>query len=455
MPITTFRIKFVVGITTLLAVVFAFAEVFDPPAINVFPIHEKIGKVYSLNKAIEDGGALFAAKFNTLDGAGRPYATGDSKPTPRVLIGPAFQRISGPDANSCFGCHNQPKLGGSGDIAANVFFGAQFADPIVDSIRNELSNERNTPSLFGVGAVELAAREITLDLQKIRTTALKTSRARGIPVKANLHSKGIDFGLITAEPDGYIDFSKVNGIDTDLIVKPFGTKGVAISLREFTIAALNHHHGIQAVERFGWERTGIIDFDQDGKDIEFTEGQTTALVIFQASLPAPTLTRIDHPGQALFQASGCASCHVPRIYLKSNLFTEPSLFNRPGSLTPQYVDNIVKMPLKIQKDIKGYYIDVFTDFRRHSMCDSEQRRLCNEELKQDNVQLDLFMTSRLWDLATSGPYCHRGDCSTITEAIQAHGGEAKQAAKNFDALREKDKRELVSYLLTLGSKLRH
>jgi Di-haem oxidoreductase, putative peroxidase len=434
---------------------YAAAQIFDPPAIKVSPVHDQIGVDSPLSNAIEDGRTLFAANFNTLDGAGRPHATGDSKPTPRLTAGPAFQRISGPDANSCFGCHNQPELGGSGDVAANVFFGAQFADPIVDSVRNDLSNERNTPSLFGAGALELAAREITYDLHKIRRAALQTAKAQGKSVTVDLQSKGIHFGSLTAASDGYIDFSKVYGIDTDLIVKPFGTKGVAISIREFTIAALNHHHGIQAIERFGWERTGIKDFDQDGKEVEFTEGQTTALVLFQALLPSPTQSYLGHSGYKLFQNSGCATCHMPRVHLISNIFTEPSSLNRPGSLTPSYVKHTVQMPLSIQRDANGYYIDAFTDFRRHNMCDLERNRLCNEELKQDNVPLDLFMTSRLWDLATSGPYCHRGDCATITEAIRAHGGEARSSANNFDALSDNDKRELVGFLLTLGSKVRH
>ena len=433
----------------LLTVVTA-AEIFDPPAISVFPEHDAIGKRNSLSKAIADGRALFAAKFNVLDGGGRPFATGDSKPTPRLESGPAFHRISGPDANSCFGCHSQPRLGGSGDLAANVFFGAQFADPIVDTIRGERSNERNSPSLFGVGAIEISAREITSDLHELRAIAIAESRRTSRTVEVNLSSKGTTFGEIRVSPDGYVDYSSLSGIDPDLIVKPFGTKGVAISLREFTIAALNHHHGIQAVERFGWERTGVHDFDGDGKEVEFTIGQTSALVLFQATLPAPYQSYLRQPGFKSFQAIGCANCHRPRSYLKSNVFAEPNPFNRPGSLTPPYTTNVIRAPLLLQQDAKGYFIEPFTDFRRHTMCDSNQRRLCNEELKQDNVPLDQFMTARLWDLATSAPYCHRGDCGTLTEAIQAHGGEATDSAQRFGQLDPLEKRRLIAFLLTLG-----
>lgn len=427
------------------------SEVFDPPAITVFPDHDSIGKRYPLSKALGDGRTLFGTKFNALDGGGRPFATGDSKPTPRVDAGPVFHRISGPDANSCFGCHSQPRLGGSGDISANVFFGAQFADPIVDTVRGERSNERNTPSLFGIGAIENAAREITTDLHRQRSDAIFEARRKGSNVSVFLSSKGSNFGEIHASPDGYVDYSRIAGIDPDLIVKPFGTKGVAISVREFTIAALNHHHGIQPVERFGWERTGVHDFDGDGVEAEFTIGHTTALTLFQLTLPPPYQEYRRHPGFKTFEAMGCASCHRPRIYLRTNVISEPNPFNRPGSLTPQYTSNVVKTKIPLRRDSKGFYIDAFTDFRRHVMCDEKQRRLCNEELKQDNVALDQFMTSRLWDLATSAPYCHRGDCATITEAIQAHGGEAAKSVQEFDRLSAVQKRELIAFLLTLGS----
>ncbi len=39
-------------------------------------------------------------------------------------------------------------------------------------------------------------------------------------------------------------------------------------------------HGIQAIERFGWERTGIEDFDSDCIENEMSIGNLTALIIF-------------------------------------------------------------------------------------------------------------------------------------------------------------------------------
>ena len=59
------------------------------------------------------------------------------------------------------------------------------------------------------------------------------------------------------------------------------------SLRQFTINALNHHHGMQADERFGARWTGTDDFDGDGKSGEISAADISAMVAWQATLPAP------------------------------------------------------------------------------------------------------------------------------------------------------------------------
>jgi hypothetical protein len=49
------------------------------------------------------------------------------------------------------------------------------------------------------------------------------------------------------------------GVDPDLIVKPFSRKGAMCSVREFTVNAMNQHHGVPPVERFSLD----TDPDQD------------------------------------------------------------------------------------------------------------------------------------------------------------------------------------------------
>ena len=89
----------------------------------------------ALPALIARGRELFKAKFTTEDGAGRPKATQAIVPTKRKFgVNPAFTRTSGPDSNSCSGCHNDPVVGGSGDFVTDVFVSEGFESAQFDSI---------------------------------------------------------------------------------------------------------------------------------------------------------------------------------------------------------------------------------------------------------------------------------------------------------------------------------
>ena len=52
-------------------------------------------------------------------------------------------------------------------------------------------------------------------------------------------------------------------------------------------------------------------------------------------------------------------------------------------------------------------------------------------------------------MGNSAPYGHRGDLTTITEAILMHGGEARASRDAFAALLSKDQSAIVKFLKTL------
>ena len=438
---------------------FAVGQNWDPPAISVHPDHNRTAAEPGLiPELIENGHALFVAKFNEADGAGRPGATGDSKPTPREPgNSPTLLRTSGPDAMSCAGCHNQPDVGGSGDFVTNAFVGAHFRDPVTYRVDAAVTNERNTTTVHGTGLIELLAREMTKELHQQRQHALERAKRDGQAVSVDLKAKGVPFGAITARPNGTLAMERVEGVDPDLVVRPFGVKGIASSLREFTIAALNQHHGIQAVERFGWDRTGRYDFDEDGVESEFSIGQLTALVVFQAQLAPPpraavaetTMDAVGRRGQSLFDQIGCTVCHIPALPLESFEFREPNEYNRPGALQPEPPIATVNVDLSRECDTDGM-VWAYTDLKRHNLCDDEISHFGNERFKQDNVDTTLFLTAKLWDLATSAPYGHRGDLTTISSAILAHGGEARSQREAFLRLTDEEKRAIITFLSRLG-----
>ena len=109
-------------------------------------------------------------------------------------------------------------------------------------------------------------------------------------MRADLVSKGVRFGSLEAHPDGMVDLDSVEGVDADLIVRPFSRKGVFTSLRQFTINALNIHHGMEAVERFGVRWTGSHDFSGAGVPDAITDRRRLgARSPLSATLPPPTV----------------------------------------------------------------------------------------------------------------------------------------------------------------------
>ncbi len=62
---------------------------------------------------------------------------------------------------------------------------------------------------------------------------------------------------------------------------------------------------------------------------------------------------------------------------------------------------------------------------------------------------DQFLTRKLWDAGSSAPYGHRGDLTTLTEAILAHGGEARTTRDAFAALSAADQGSIVEFLKSM------
>jgi cytochrome c peroxidase len=412
------------------------------------------------------GKELFKAKFTTLDGAGRPEATAAIVPTKVRRKSPqAFQRLAGMDANSCSSCHNEPVIGGSGAFTANVFVSEGFESADFDTIDPQFSNERNTVAVQGAGLIELLAREMTTDLRRQRTELLVRARASGQEEAVSLKTKGVSFGQLTAFPDGTLDVSRLDGIDDDLTVRPFSQKGVFASLRQFTVNASNDHHGMQAAERFGAEWTGTDDFDGDGHTNEITPGQISALVAFQATLPAPTRKQ-DLPdvwqdaadkGETLFGAIGCSACHIPELPLESLIFQDPGPFDTAGTLRQSDVTASLDLDLgtldwvkALPRDDQGrVLVPLYGDLKRHTIADAANDTFGNELLAQRFVARDVFLTSELWGIGSTAPYGHRGDLTTLQEAILAHGGEATDSRKAYADLTETEQQTIIAFLRSL------
>jgi hypothetical protein len=444
----------------------------DAPAL---PMHTSQAAVergdLALEEVVKRGEAMFTTSFNTLDGAGRPETTdtNDNNFRPRQEFPNNFNRISGPDANSCVACHSVPRPGGGGGNSSNVFvladrfpfvnFDKGEGDGFEDHTLDMVGDERASLSVFGSGLIEMLAREMTLELQSIQHEASSEAKLAGAPVTRDLVTKGVSFGSITTRPDGTIDSSRVEGVDPDLIIKPFMQKGVIVSLREFVVKALNQHFGMQAVERFGDGE----DPDADGVRDEITRGDVTALVMFLATFPPPARVMPPSPearaaaerGEHLFATIGCTMCHIPSLRLDNPVFSEPNPFNPGGKLQISDVDNLVTVDLaaagptpRLNREPDGsLMVPAFTDLKRHEMGDV----LNNEPLEHRGVPTDQWLTRKLWGFSNEPPFLHNGRATLISESIMAHGGEAQGQRDTFDALPDNDQAAIIEFLKTLQS----
>jgi len=301
----------------------------------------------ALDMAFEHGDELFETEFRAIDGVGANVGDGSRfTRLPRADLKAAGQwamhtpkRATGPNANSCTACHIQLFDDGSGSAVSNVHRDPEHSGELGHFI------QRNTPHTFGLGAVQRLAEEMTDELQKARDLAgtQLCSFGSSAPATADLTAKGVSFGRIRAVRGRgssctvTYDTSKVTGVSTDLIVRPFQWKGSVATIRDFNRDAANNEIGMQAVEFVG----DNVDGDGDGVVNELTVGDITALTVYLASQPRPTtklelasLRLIDplpaseaaaiKAGAGVFTGVGCASCHIPQLLLNDPVFTEPS-----------------------------------------------------------------------------------------------------------------------------------
>ena len=417
---------------------------------------------YDLEEIIEHGEFLFKVSFNELDGLGRPETSGTTKTRPRRESPQNFNRISGPDANACVACHNLPRIGGGGDNSNNVFGLASDIDfaTLEGSVGSEddsssvldITNERNTIGVFGSGLVELLSREITSDLLNIVEKSKKLSNEENKVIKADLESKGINYGYIEVHPNGFVDRSNVDGIDSDLILRPFIQKGVIGTLRDFSNISMNHHHGMQSEELAGLNS----DLDRDGIVNELTEGDITAVTIFQATLDFPDnifseneeIKSAQLKGKEIFNNIGCASCHMPTLPLKSLMFVEPGPLNTEISTTiveskKTLVVNLEDYVSKLDKDEDGnYLIPIWSDLKRHDM----GSKLDNERPLQKGVPTNYWLTKKLWGFYSEPPFLHHGRANLLNDVIEMHQGDAKISSDAYFELDSSEQQYLIEFL---------
>lgn len=446
----------------------------------------------SYNVSFTEGDELFEATFTAVDGVGANVGKGERfTRVPRADLTGATEwanhkppRATGPNAQSCASCHLQPDQDGAGNTSNNV-----HRDPTHSGNLSKFI-QRNTTSLFGLGALQRLAEEMTVDLFAQRKAAYLESCAQGgISINANLSSKGVSFGSTGVKCTGFYTGASIVGVNSDLIVRPFQWKGSITSIRNFNREAAHEELGMQAQELL----PTFFDGDSDGVVNELSVGDITALTIYLAAQPRPT-SKVELSGLGLipalttaqadeialggttFDQIGCNTCHVRQLKIVDPIFSEPSLNSNyrdamfPGGqnpltygldpawptkfdLTQDQRDNILKdsdgnIVFRLGsfvEDSQGQAIvELLSDLKRHDMGPG-----LAEAIDEVGTGASVFMTRPLWGVGSTAPYLHDGRSTTLTEAILEHGGEAQTASTAFVALPLASQKALIAFLNNL------
>jgi hypothetical protein len=433
-----------------------------------------------LSELYESGRLLFTHEYATYEGLGHGIAaekTGRVSPFRRVQRGD----FGGPDTNTCASCHWRGGPAGAGSLQDNAFL---FGDGRLTSS----ADQRNPPALQGVGVAQALAQEMSAELQALRDQALAAARESGEASEIELTAKGVSFGLFAVAADGSPDTSGVEGVDADLVIRPFGWKGTFATLRDFVTHSLHFHLGIQSedlVARYNGDGGGPqhadigpasppdrADPDGDGKATELTDGQLTAIVSFLAMqelpivrppeglseyeeaapglFPPRELVFLDEwtRGRQQFQELGCASCHVPRLVLQDPTFRTVSEIS--GGIYEIDLSSEAEQPrLHYDGQLDGYPVWAFSDFRRHDLGEDNRARH-----PERGVGETTYLTRRLWGLHGSAPYMYDGHAPWFDHAIAAHGGEGDASRQAYAALGFETKIDLRVYLISLRRQMR-
>lgn len=416
-------------------------------------------------RSIRRGRQLFQRKFSAAEGLG-PRVNFDSSGdvTQTRALGAGF-------ADSCGACHGRPKgsAGFGGDVATRP-------------------DSRDAPHLFGLGIIEQLADEMTQELRAIRSAAVQQAQLQNQNITLPLTAKGISFGSLTALPNGTIDTSAVEGVNSNLRVRPFFHEGGTASMREFIIGAFNAEMGLQAYDPIlcavtdpttpiaatspagftydpeldEFERPPVCsetaDADNDGVNNEIDTALIDHLEFYLLNYFKPgqyEVTQRAESGLRIMDSIGCTQCHVQNLTIDedrrvadvetvydpangifNDLFATAStqfFIHDDGNEFPQLLPNKNSFIVK----------NIFSDLKRHDLGPAFHERDYDGTLQTE------FVTEPLWGVGSTSPYGHDGRSINLDQAIKRHGGEAESVTQAYIALNDNRRRMVLEFLQTL------
>lgn len=280
--------------------------------------------------------------------------------------------------------------------------------------------ERNTTSLFGVGAIEEVSDRDILTAANVQFPAWPEVSGRAVVFE--------------------------NGS-----IGRFGWKAQQPTLRDFVSTACAVELGLQ-VPDFHQSMNPLDPMDQTTHELDLNNNEVTALTMFIANLDKPIIRsdltdeekKTTEIGLETFNAVGCAACHRPQI----------------GSLKGAFTDLLVHDMGQVLADTGAYYatrvIQIGTPVqtgrpqqkgKRKGQKGAEQQ--ARQQQAMTPADTNEWRTPPLWGLRDSAPYMHDGRAETVEEAIAWHGGEAERSMAAYFLLAPERRAALLAFMDTL------
>ncbi len=333
-------------------------------------------------------------------------------------LGPVY------NAQSCGECHQNPVTGGISQITelrAGHFNGVNF----VDHPGGSLINDR---------ATNAEIQERVLGGNEVRTfrTSLNTLGDGFVEC--------IDSNTLVAIANGQPAAQRGSVIQVPVLedsgnvrVGRFGWKNQHASLVSFSADAYLNEMGItsplQPTENtsnglfvgFGSGFDPVPEPENDGGDVEAFARFMRAT---KAPPRSPTATSADAvAGGNLFNAIGCAVCHVTQI-----VSAPPGTVINGGAFT-------------VPAALGNKRIRPFGDFLLHDIG-------TGDGIVQNGGQStrNQMRTAPLWGVRTRDRLMHDGETVNRNEAILRHAGQANAVINNYNALSNTQKNQLIAFL---------
>lgn len=211
------------------------------------------------------------------------------------------------------------------------------------------------------------------------------------------------------------------------------------------------------------------DADQDGVVNELTEGELTAMTLFQVCMPIPQEVDQEREavvsGRALMGIIGCTECHKPALTLDDPTWRFTS--SNGVTLSVDLTDTELLGAGRPTRETDGaVMVALWGDLKRHDLGPESHepldqpvdRSMPNHEsgtiaalIDEDlpPIPKELMLTTELWGVRDTEPWWHDGSSPTIEDAILRHGGEAAEARDAYLALGAAEQRDLLAFLNSL------